>query len=145
MVVEQDYIKNNINDKYFEHKKWALLESGKVLALYWDVKDENGYIWDDYRTIYRDKDNNALAMYGEIERGEKHYIHKTCSEIIIAEGDTKQEIIEYKRAKGIKQKRKHTKKQIDKWIESLLELNKKRREQNEQNYLSGKHNKRNRE
>ena len=126
MVVEQDYIKNNINDKYFEHKKWALLKNGKILALYWDVKDKNGYIWNDYRTIYRDADGNATAMYGEIEQGEKHYIHKTCTDIIIAEADTKQEIIEYKRAKGIKQKRKKSKKQVDKWIDELLKLNKKR-------------------
>ena len=126
MVIEQDYIINNINDKYFEHKKWALLKNGKVLALYTEVKDKDGYIWDDYRIIYRDKDNNAVAMYSEIEQGNVHYIHKSCSDIIIAEADTKQEIMDYKRAKGIKQKRRPSKKKIDKWIERLIELGKER-------------------
>lgn len=132
MIIDQEKIKK-MSMKYNEHKQWALLENGEIVKMYWDVEmgystkyhehdADVKYSFIEYRDTFRDDQGNILAMISGIMHGTKdRYMHYTRASRIIAESNIKQELEDYKKEKGIRKDKSLSQKQVDKYIDALLQ------------------------
>lgn len=131
MILEQADV-NKMSTKYNEHKQWALLQNGEIVKMYWDVEigystkyhehdADVKYSFIEYRDTFRDADGNILAVTNGIMHGTNdRYIHYTHSSRILAEADTKKELEQYKKDKGIRKNKTPSAKQTDKFIDMLI-------------------------
>lgn len=97
MVIE---IKDK-NYPFEDFRQFILCENGKILQFWYDIEEDDGYKYKDYR--YCDRVNGDwYAMYGNYNKSSNGLlIHSTNYKKIIATADSEEELQNYAKSKNI--------------------------------------------
>ena len=119
MIITKDVLNLEKENVFKQMKKWTLTENGEIINTWWICEMYKGCMTKEYRYIDRDKDNELCIGYEthtKVKNGGLYALHYPK---ILAQADTKKELIEYKKKIGLKKKRKITSNQASKILECL--------------------------